>query len=60
MNNLFDPNSPLGSAFNDVFGQASNTKPQAPEPTPNNTTKSVPTVARIGVARQAISSAKPR
>lgn len=58
MNNLFDPNSPLGSAFNDIFGQATDAKPQAPAPVSNTT--SLPAVARIGVARQVTSTAKPR
>lgn len=58
MNNLFDAKSPLGSAFNEIFGQASNAKPKTSAPTPSTTTN--PTVARIGMARQATNSAKPR
>jgi hypothetical protein len=58
MNNFFAPNSPLGSAFNDIFGQATNTKPQTPAPASKTT--SLPAAARIGFARQVTSSAKPR
>lgn len=30
MNNLFDPNSPLGASFNNIFGQGASAKPQDP------------------------------
>jgi len=58
MNNLFDSNSPLGAAFNDIFGPAISAKPQLPAPA--NTAKSLQTVAPIGAARQVTISAKPR
>jgi len=56
MNNLFNSNSPLDAAFNDIFGQTTNAKPQPPVPV--STTKGLPTVARIGAARQVNISTK--
>lgn len=32
MSNFFDPNSPLGTAFNDIFGQATPATPSKPAP----------------------------
>jgi hypothetical protein len=54
MNNLFDPNSRLGSAFNDIFGEAPAAKPQ--DPPPQKASNGLSPVARIGAARPIKSS----
>jgi hypothetical protein len=58
MNNLFDPKSQLGSAFNEIFGQNTEKKPdQSP---PAGTKKHSQAVARIGAARPLDSATRAR
>lgn len=49
MNNLFDPNTTIGAAFNNIFNTGAQANQSAPAPTPS---KPAPAVARIAPAHQ--------
>ena len=49
MNNLFAPNTPLGSAFGSIFGNTNGQSKDSAAPVP---TAPLPAVARIAPARE--------